>query len=139
MTYSFNEKCIDCEACAPHCSSGAIIVHRDGAHIHCEVDKDLCVSCGHCGKICEKGAVIDNFGKQARHMPKTKWKSPSIDLERCNGCMLCVESCPEYALAMSRPRTQGDVFSFAFLHESEKCMGCGMCADHCPVKAIKMV
>ena len=101
MTYSFNEKCIDCELCAKHCSAGAIIVHRENEHIRCEVDTDLCVSCGHCGNICEKGAVIDNTGKQARHLPKSKWKSPSIDLGRCTGCMLCVETCPEFALAIS--------------------------------------
>ncbi len=139
MSYSFNDKCIDCDKCASHCSAGAIIVHRDASPIYCEIDTDLCVSCGHCGNICEKGAVLDAKGKPAKHIPKSKWKSPSINLEKCSGCMICVEACPEFALAISKPRAQGDINTFAFLAQTENCMGCGMCADRCPVKAIKMV
>ena len=139
MPYTFNENCIDCEKCAERCAAGAVIVLRDGGRIRCEVDQDLCVSCGHCGYICEKSSVIDDKGVTARYVPVSKWKSPSIDLDKCTGCMLCVEVCPEYALAISKPRAPGDINTFAFLAETEKCMGCGMCAGRCPVGAIDMV
>ncbi len=139
MPYTFNENCIDCEICAERCSAGAVSVISEDGHVRCEVDQDLCVSCGHCGNICEKNAVIDNTGKPAKRVPIGKWKSPSINLDKCSGCMLCVEVCPEYALAISKPRAQGDLNTFAFLAETEKCMGCGLCAERCPVDAIEMV
>ena len=84
-------------------------------------------------------AVIDDKGKPAEYVPVSEWKLPAIDLDKCTGCMLCVEVCPEYALAVSKPRTPGDLYSIAFLAEEEKCMGCGMCAGRCPVSAIEMV
>lgn len=139
MTYTFNENCIDCTECADKCAAGAIIIRRENEHTRCEVDPDLCVSCGHCANICEKEAVLDQYGRAAKKTPKSKWKSPSIDLAKCSGCMLCIEVCPTYALALSKPRLQSEAHTFAFLSETESCMGCGMCADRCPIDAITMV
>lgn len=139
MPYTFNENCIDCEKCAERCAAGAVIVHREDGHTRCEVDQDLCVSCGHCGFICEKAAVIDDKGNIAKFVPVSEWKSARVNLYECTGCMICVEVCPEYALAMSKKRSHDDPFTFAFLAEEDKCMGCGMCAERCPVGAIEMV
>lgn len=139
MPYTFNQNCIDCTECASACAAGAVIIVRNESSVKCLVDQDLCVSCGHCANICQKDAVLDQNGNLAKRVPKSKWKSPSIDLSRCTGCMLCIEVCPTYALAMSKPRVQGDLRTFAFLSETEKCMGCGMCAERCPVDAIEMV
>lgn len=139
MPYTFNDNCIDCEKCAERCASGAVIVRQCGGHVRCEVDQDLCVSCGHCGFICEKAAVVNEKGEPARYVPADEWKSPAIDPDKCTGCMLCIEVCPEYALALSKTSAPEEFSSFAFLSKKEKCMGCGMCAGRCPVGAIEMV
>jgi len=46
--------------------------------------------------------------------------------EKCNGCQLCIPSCPYGAIGM-----EGDK---AILYES--CVHCGICIDSCPVNAI---
>lgn len=139
MPYKFNENCVGCEKCAERCAARAVIVHREDGHMRCEVDQDLCVSCGLCGAICEKAAVIDDKGNIAKFVPPDEWKKALVNPYECTGCMICVEVCPEYALAMSKKRSHDDPFTFAFLAEEDKCMGCGMCAERCPVDAIKMV
>lgn len=139
MTYTFNENCTDCTECADKCPTGAISICKDDNSLHCIVDEDLCVNCGHCANICEKEAVRDQYGRPVKRIPENEWKLPEIELSECTGCMLCIEICPTYALSMTKPLSQDDPRSFAFLREKADCMGCGMCADKCPVDAIKMV
>ena len=58
-------------------------------------------------------------------------KKMTIDMERCKGCVLCVDICPQHALEMS-----GEVnkkgHRFAILKHPEKCNGCGLCFIVCP-------
>ncbi|MBI5181860.1 MAG: 4Fe-4S binding protein [Nitrospirae bacterium] len=49
-----------------------------------------------------------------------------IITDKCNGCQLCIPSCPYGAIGM-----EGDK---AILYES--CVHCGICIDSCPVSAI---
>ena len=60
-----------------------------------------------------------------------------IDPKKCNGCQLCVDSCP-----------YGCIFYNTSLHLAQKCSGCAhlvdrgvvfapRCADNCPTEAIK--
>lgn len=139
MTYSLNSNCKDCEKCVERCPVGAIIIHRDIDGTRGEIDTGLCINCDYCGKLCDKNAVIDNNGKLAKYLPEEKWPLPAIDYDKCNGCMICLEICPEYILALSKPRFEGDLQGVALLLDEDKCMGCGLCADKCPVDAIKMV
>lgn len=139
MTYSLNSNCKDCEKCVERCPVSAIIIHRDNADTYGEIDSGLCINCGLCGKLCEKNAVIDEKGKPAKYLPEEEWTIPVIDYNKCNGCMICLEICPEYILALSKPRFEGDLQGVALLLDEEKCIGCDLCADKCPVDAIKMV
>ena len=64
-------------------------------------------------------------------MAKKLSKKPVINREWCKGCGICVEFCPEDALAL-------DEMEKAQLISSEKCNGCGMCELRCPDFAIEL-
>jgi 2-oxoglutarate ferredoxin oxidoreductase subunit delta len=53
-----------------------------------------------------------------------------IDVETCKGCELCIESCPQESLAMSKEiNTKG--YHYAVLVQ-DNCTGCINCALVCP-------
>ena len=139
MSYSLNSNCKDCEKCVERCPVGAIIIHRDDNSTRGEIDKGACIDCGYCGNLCDKAAVLDADGKTVIPLPEEEWPLPEVNYDICNGCMICLEVCPEYILALSKPRFEGDLQGVALLLDEEKCMGCGLCADKCPVDAIEMV
>ncbi|MCD4671723.1 MAG: 4Fe-4S binding protein [Anaerolineaceae bacterium] len=59
------------------------------------------------------------------------WSIPSIDMERCTGCGLCVEYCPTKAVTM--------VHQQPVIHEPRLCTYCGLCEDSCPEDAITLL
>lgn len=59
-------------------------------------------------------------------------KLPVINSDWCKGCGICIEFCPEDALAM-------DEMEKAQLASQEKCNGCGMCELLCPDLAIELI
>ena len=56
-----------------------------------------------------------------------------IDLELCNGCGICVESCPQDVLRMSEETGKPFV---AYLRDCESCL---LCELSCPEEAIEVV
>ena len=54
----------------------------------------------------------------------------NIDLDKCNGCALCIPNCPEGAIQIidHKARLISDLF----------CDGLGACIGHCPQKAISI-
>jgi len=58
----------------------------------------------------------------------------TIDLERCNGCGICVDRCPLDTLRL-RPSPEGIK---AFIAYPDDCMTCFECEVECPAKAISV-
>lgn len=56
-------------------------------------------------------------------------EKPVIDLEKCNGCGLCVNNCQFHALSLKNKKAKLNHFL---------CEGCGVCKIVCPQNAIKM-
>ena len=63
---------------------------------------------------------------------------PYIDQINCVGCSLCIESCTQNCLELSKPKFHGDIHTYAYLSKPEKCLSCGLCAKACPTKIITM-
>ena len=60
-----------------------------------------------------------------------------IDKEKCKGCMLCVDVCPQHALELSEKVNKRGL-GYVVLKFPEKCNQCGLCAIMCPDCAIEI-
>lgn len=53
-----------------------------------------------------------------------------LHVERCTGCLKCVEVCPHGVFLVSGGKAR--------IVDRDACMECGACAMNCPVKAISV-
>ena len=56
---------------------------------------------------------------------------PTIDLERCTRCGLCIATCPTGAVELVQGRP--------VIVRAHDCAYCGLCEDMCPAGAIALV
>lgn len=63
--------------------------------------------------------------------PTGGWRTfrPVVDLEKCIGCAICWQDCPDAAIEWKE-----DHPVIIYSH----CKGCGICANECPSDAIEM-
>ncbi len=55
-----------------------------------------------------------------------------IEKDRCKGCNLCVDACPQHVLALSTDRFNVKGYRPVHLAQPEGCTGCAVCAIICP-------
>jgi len=55
-----------------------------------------------------------------------------IEEERCKGCSLCVDACPQHVLALSMDRFNAKGYFPVYLVKPDACTGCAVCAIICP-------
>lgn len=53
-----------------------------------------------------------------------------VDFQRCKGCELCIEACPEKTLALSNTINQKG-YRYA-IKQNDNCTGCASCSIVCP-------
>lgn len=56
---------------------------------------------------------------------------PTIDINKCNGCEICIKLCPTDALGL--------IDDVAAVIQPEACTYSGLCQDNCPTEAIQLV
>lgn len=59
-----------------------------------------------------------------------------IDQDRCKGCGLCVDACPQDVLVLSEDRFNVKGYRPVELVDAEGCTGCSVCALVCPDVAL---
>jgi pyruvate ferredoxin oxidoreductase delta subunit len=79
----------------------------------------------------ELGATIPEAGNSV-YNETGGWRTevPTIDPEKCTGCMLCYFFCPDASIIVNDGKATGV--------DLAHCKGCGICATECPVDAITM-
>ena len=55
----------------------------------------------------------------------------TVDTDKCKGCGLCVDVCPNDVLSMSEDYNAGG-YCFPLISEVNKCIGCQRCVKVCP-------
>ena len=63
--------------------------------------------------------------------------SIQVDKDRCKGCELCNDSCPQGILGMSKQINVKGYF-YAEVRDKHRCIGCMLCAVMCPDLAINV-
>jgi 2-oxoglutarate ferredoxin oxidoreductase subunit delta len=61
-----------------------------------------------------------------------------IDTERCKGCGLCVEACPQNIIVISEHSNKNGYFPAEVTADMINCFGCALCAIMCPDAAIEV-
>lgn len=60
---------------------------------------------------------------------KNDWPVPQIDPQKCDGCNLCVQACPNHVIALQD--------NIAVVVNHQQCDYSGLCEQICPRKAIQ--
>jgi 2-oxoglutarate ferredoxin oxidoreductase subunit delta len=60
-----------------------------------------------------------------------------IDTEKCKGCGVCVETCPNKVIALSK-KVNKKGYNYLEMVKEEACIGCANCAVICPDGVIEV-
>ena len=56
----------------------------------------------------------------------------TVNVERCKGCALCVESCPTDPLSLHPTDVNIRGYHYVYMENPEACIGCANCGLVCP-------
>jgi len=135
MSYTIQNTCKGCTACAKICPVYAISGERNQVH---SINADICIECGACAKVCPYQAVFDAAGKLQQPLKRSLWPKPSVNAKKCVSCGLCLQDCPTGAMEFAA-LTDHQVKLVACLGDPKICIACSFCQTICPVGAITMM
>ncbi len=69
--------------------------------------------------------------------PKKNTGKIVIDKDRCKGCQLCIEMCPEKNIRLAEEFNEKG-YHFVIFEETDQCTGCTFCGRICPDMAIEV-
>lgn len=55
-----------------------------------------------------------------------------VDTNRCKGCALCIEACPQAVIALVEKRVNVHGYRYVEAVQPDGCVGCASCAIVCP-------
>jgi 2-oxoglutarate ferredoxin oxidoreductase subunit delta len=55
-----------------------------------------------------------------------------VNTDRCKGCSLCVDACPQNVIALAAKKVNVHGYPYVEAVRQEACVGCSSCAIVCP-------
>ena len=62
----------------------------------------------------------------------------TVDVERCKGCILCIDVCPKKILETDKGTVNQKGYNPVFCTDMDACTACAMCGIICPDSAIEV-
>ncbi len=73
------------------------------------IDRELCKGCKYCVLACVRGVIaIDSEFNSSGYFP-----AKEAAVEKCNGCALCAQMCPELAIMVRKEEDAAKISSAA--------------------------
>jgi len=137
MAFTIIDSCTGCSACEGRCPTAAIHGVKKEMYY---IDANLCIDCGACGAVCPDDAILDTYGVLTQQLKAQERPKAFVQLEKCVGCVYCVNACPFDCITMERAPLSitgaGGIATTIAVVEARKCTGCTLCELDCPYDAI---
>jgi ferredoxin len=137
MAFQIIDSCTGCSACEGRCPTAAIHGVKKEMYY---IDHNLCIDCGACGAVCPDEAILDSYGQICDQLKAQERPKAFVQLEKCTGCVYCVNACPFDCITMERApsllKGAGGIAETVAVVEMRKCVGCTLCELDCPYDAI---